>query len=376
MTLRYAPWAVVGVAALALGGLGACSGLLSINDRMLDPLLDAGVKADGCGDPQSDPLNCGRCGHDCLGGACSGGVCQPVAIVVPDAGARPFHIALKDNYVYWTDPLNDSVMRTDKQSLKTDTLYYGGFYTDGIAVDDTSVYFADVSNLYRCNLGGCAGTAQPLLPDGGLTSTPYFVTVDDNGVYWDDQDTTSVHVVPKTGGNPQTIYTGAGDAGLAGLVADGQYVYAAGGDGTVFRIPDDGGAPQQMNPGLQLPNAWEVALDSQNLYWSQDDPNNGYGTVNVVSRSGASPHAFATMQPQPGGIAADAQNLYWTNVGTNLNFLSGTVVMCPLSSCTNPVTIAGGQHIPREIGVDDVAVYWANYGNGDFDGSLMRVAKP
>jgi sugar lactone lactonase YvrE len=357
--------------------------LLSINDRSLDPLLDAGPASEGgqpdtgpCGDTSSDPQNCGRCGHDCLGGACSGGVCQPVAIVVPDAGSRPFHIAMQDQYVYWTDPLNNSVLRTNKQTLKTDTLYYGGFYTDGVAVDDAGVYFADVSNLYRCNLGGCAGTAQPLLPDGGLSSTPYFVAVDDNGVYWDDQDTMNVHVVPKKGGSGTTIYTGSGDAGLAGLVADGQYVYAAGFDGTVVRIPDDGGAAQQMNPGLQLPNAFDLAVDSQNVYWSQDDPNNGYGTVNVVSLTGVSPHTFATMQAQPGGLAVDSQNLYWTNVGTNLNFLSGTVVMCPLTSCTNPVTLASGQHIPREIGVDDVAVYWANYGNGDFDGSLMRVAKP
>ncbi|HEX7508686.1 MAG TPA: hypothetical protein VF550_18080, partial [Polyangia bacterium] len=33
-----------------------------------------------CTDLLSDPKNCGTCGHDCLGGACSAGACQPVAV--------------------------------------------------------------------------------------------------------------------------------------------------------------------------------------------------------------------------------------------------------------------------------------------------------
>lgn len=35
-------------------------------------------------DAATDPKNCGRCGHDCLGGTCSNGVCQPVVLTTPD----------------------------------------------------------------------------------------------------------------------------------------------------------------------------------------------------------------------------------------------------------------------------------------------------
>ena len=38
-----------------------------------------------CVNEQTDPNNCGACGHSCLGGACSAGQCQPVVIVVSNA---------------------------------------------------------------------------------------------------------------------------------------------------------------------------------------------------------------------------------------------------------------------------------------------------
>jgi hypothetical protein len=41
-----------------------------------------------------DRKNCGRCGYDCLGGACSGGACQPYAIAKDIDG--PYGVAVRD----------------------------------------------------------------------------------------------------------------------------------------------------------------------------------------------------------------------------------------------------------------------------------------
>jgi hypothetical protein len=39
------------------------------------------VSCDGsCTDTNTDPNNCGACGHNCLGGACVAGQCQPVIL--------------------------------------------------------------------------------------------------------------------------------------------------------------------------------------------------------------------------------------------------------------------------------------------------------
>jgi hypothetical protein len=42
--------------------------------------------AKDCVDLQSDPKNCGSCGHDCVGGACSAGQCQPWVVAQTTQG--------------------------------------------------------------------------------------------------------------------------------------------------------------------------------------------------------------------------------------------------------------------------------------------------
>jgi hypothetical protein len=63
--------------------------------------LDANSDAAACTDVQSDPHNCGACGHDCLGGACQAGVCQPFTLAtVP--GDSSYQIVVNANDVYWS----------------------------------------------------------------------------------------------------------------------------------------------------------------------------------------------------------------------------------------------------------------------------------
>jgi hypothetical protein len=79
--------------AAAIVLLTGCAAILGLGDPT--PLVepgedgdqpDAAAGRDGeagtsvCTDTSSDPKNCGRCGHDCLGGACSGGHCAPVEL--------------------------------------------------------------------------------------------------------------------------------------------------------------------------------------------------------------------------------------------------------------------------------------------------------
>lgn len=47
----------------------------------------------------TDPRNCGRCGHDCLGGDCTAGQCQPFVIAGGLTG--PGELALSESRIYW-----------------------------------------------------------------------------------------------------------------------------------------------------------------------------------------------------------------------------------------------------------------------------------
>jgi hypothetical protein len=99
---------------------------------------DGGDAAASCLDTSTDPKNCGSCGHDCLGGACAGGVCQP------------FEIG-----------------RSSDAPVKS------------IAVDEQRVFWmtsADVNdgkgNLYQCAKAGCpSGGAQPIIEGAESTGT-------------------------------------------------------------------------------------------------------------------------------------------------------------------------------------------------------------
>src|SRR5204863_597521 len=60
-------------------GAGACvNGQCRISCNSAYPTLCATSNA--CVDLTSDAKNCGTCGHDCLGGTCMEGQCQPVLI--------------------------------------------------------------------------------------------------------------------------------------------------------------------------------------------------------------------------------------------------------------------------------------------------------
>src|SRR5262245_8002876 len=51
-------------------------------------------------DTATDPRNCGRCGHDCLGGACEVGRCRPV-VLASAAGKNEAGPLIDRTHVYW-----------------------------------------------------------------------------------------------------------------------------------------------------------------------------------------------------------------------------------------------------------------------------------
>src|SRR5580698_9953333 len=56
------------------------AGASSPSNALGDAGADGDVGSSTCGDTRSDSHNCGRCGHDCLGGLCSASACQPMAL--------------------------------------------------------------------------------------------------------------------------------------------------------------------------------------------------------------------------------------------------------------------------------------------------------
>ena len=90
-----------------------------------------------CTDLQSDSNNCGTCGHDCVGGACTSAACQPVA-VTGALSTPPQVFGVDSQYVYYlvespTTPLTHDAYRVSKTAVSgtpsfvTTTMVMGDF---------------------------------------------------------------------------------------------------------------------------------------------------------------------------------------------------------------------------------------------------------
>jgi hypothetical protein len=93
---------------LGVGLMATSCGGRTADDAFLTDTSDGGSsgKTDAakddvaaCTNTVTDPHNCGSCGHDCQGGACEAGVCQP--FVLAAAEEFPSLLRVDDRDVYW-----------------------------------------------------------------------------------------------------------------------------------------------------------------------------------------------------------------------------------------------------------------------------------
>ena len=181
---------------------------------------ETGVDADatvppgdgGCaGDISCDSHNCGAIGHDCLGGACTGGFC-PV-IMLANSQISPDGVAVDDQYVFWTNAGSSQLG-----------------YTDG------SVHRAS-------NVDGSNPTAIAV-----AQNSPGSIALDTADAYWCNYGTGDIVMSAKDGSGFRTL--AAGILNVSAIALDPPRIYAGvvinasvdGGNGSVGSIPQDGGS--------------------------------------------------------------------------------------------------------------------------------------
>ena len=385
----------------ASGALVACSAIIGTRDLTLTGGTDGGTDAgpqgnDAATDTQptstcnanltNDSLNCGKCGHDCLGGACTDSQCQPVAFVQGQAG--PTSMGIDDGNVYWVNYGGDQIVKASKDGKKVTVISKAPFVSDafGVTVDDANVYWAnyepsvDTPRILRCAKDGCA-SATPVVSN---LAGPIDVAVDDTNLYWvEDYDPYAVGRVDKFDGGGGTLArTGNFTHGIA--IDDTSIYFSV--EGFIGKIAKSAPASAFGSTFKELyaaspMYAYGIAVDATNVYWAVYD---GPGQVFTLPKGGgAAPTAIATGLSWPLSVALDATNIYWVNVGPNAGtdqspiFVEGTVMMCPKSGCPTggPITLATKQAWVQEIAVDDVAIYWTARGNSSLDGAIVKIAK-
>lgn len=376
-------------AALAVG----CTAIIGTRDLTYEPSAasDAGVDgnvpvsptsdASACGDTTSNAKNCGRCGHDCLGGTCTQSKCD--AVTLGTALQTPTGIALDDTNVYLTLTLANAVVKIPKAGGKQEQvapahLPFGLVLVDGTLFVAQRDFQTDMGGLYKCTLAACTLSlvvkgdyAQNVHFGGG-----YLVWVDNQGfdIRWQKPDGTDAHQV-TTNSRPY------------GNATDGATLYYNTIGVDLEKLPITGGTPTKFASfGVGYMQRGDVEVDGDWVYYTYVD-SGGVPQVAGIPKDpndterrsyGPTQAAYA-----PLSMAFDATYIYWT-AGTvdtdgNPTGAGGELRACHKTGCIagEPLVLTTALPSSGEIALDDKAIYIA--ATGSFTGTagaLVKIAKP
>ncbi len=388
--------------------LTGCAAILGVPDLTFDPdsshgadgaanddaMNDGGASGDA-GPPapcdesklQTDSMHCGRCGHDCLGGECRSGVCQPV--LVQGGLTNPATLTFDTQNLYVASEGDGTVRRIPKSGGQPDVLAIGQEDVHGIAIDGTDLYWSNLDfagdgggeywgAVWHCELPGC--TPKTPVAFGDYAADVQF----SNGLLFFAENNGGAVRKVQPDGTGLTLL--AEPTKPLHLAVDGQHVYFTTNNATLRRVPIAGGADETVGPIEYGGQVGFVRLDNERVYWAysgSDPPYTGYVFSQPKADLTAPKIAYGTNNQGSVGVAVDESNVYWTNgsatdIGASYERI-GTVVTCPKTGCVGePTVVAKDLLAPWAIAVDGNALYILSYGSRylNADGSVLRVAKP
>jgi hypothetical protein len=312
--------------------------------------VEASSGAGACGDTSIDPHHCGACDHDCEGGACNEGVCQPFAIAT---GFLPGDLALDDANVYVTRSDTGELLRFSKSGGDAITVSKGDSEAWRIGLTDADVFWGGAEGIWRAPKTGGVATqimsepvhVGPLTTDGG---TVYFAVTEAFG---------RVGAVPADGGATQTIVPYASlayDVGLLRGVKKYSSLYWVSqdeGTGELHRLVlDGGGKPETVVGGMGV--ATEILVAPEGVYVVDSA---AQGSVARLDPSGVIEGLLAS-QPTPASLAIDDEALFVTLLGGGPN--EGSIIRIGRTEATGIEVVASGRSSPTSLAVDAHALYW------------------
>jgi hypothetical protein len=321
----------------------------------------------------SDGKNCGACAHDCLGGICSGGQCQPVMIA--QYIGNPMIIYVGAQAVYITTDLG-YVGRANKDGSDLKPFAMPGFasstyYGTLLAEDGDRVFLVRTGGsaiqLSYCLTTGCDATATPI---GGQYTQFFTVDQSDHKIIWVDYSPSRL-VSGSTTGTMSGVDVPGGT--LASGSSGGRLFYSKGGiyfaDGNgISRIPVAGGSVAGVTAG-SAPLAI-LAANNTSLFLYDGRV---IGSVPLPSGDGGSPKpliATALSANVDGHFAADDSAMYWVS-----NSQANT---CQISNCSGTQKALPKRAIDaiNDVGIDAAAVYlFAQSGVTDNSTAVCTVWK-
>jgi hypothetical protein len=375
---------------LVLGAIG-CNLLLQNDPFPPDPTAaDGGVDGSAEADAALPPIecppdratnthHCGRCGHDCLGGACVASVCKPVRFATIQAQVDG--IAVNASHLYWTSYHNGVIRRCSLPACAegAQTIVAGEVATYGMAIDTTHVYWTRQSGgmnhaIRRCRLPSCDGGAVTMVDISYTGGTgPRHIALDTNRLYWTEAYRGDIGTCPLDAVDASGAALTTGQLNAIGIARSATTLFwvrgsSGSGDGSIkwCSLPDCNGGAGTLVQNLNDP--YDLAVDDSFVYWTEQTT----GSIlrcTLPSCSGG-PQTLAAGQKHPMHLVLHSGRLYWTNAGDNTPN-TGSVVSCAAPNCESKDVLIANVPGANGLTVGEKRVFWS-----DEEGNVWGLALP
>lgn len=341
----------------------ACMGcVLTCNDGFAD--CD-GMSKNGCEIELGLPTDCRECDHDCLGGECEEGECQPVNLATGQSD--PLGLDVEGNYVFWTElvgPGGFGAVRSRELAPGSIPVPIATGLTspETVVADGTHVYFGDTfgsGDVGRAAYNGDDLNLQWLEPPG--TFGPRLLLSDSVHIYALLVSDPPVRASKGTSQNPQVMV--GTNVAWGGFLHEDELYFADPVAGEIFRIPiapDDGFPQLPVSVVSGQPDVVSVYIHDGRIYWTtapENGPNDPLpGIAAGQDLDGGNLIMYGSNLSHSEDLVVDDDHIYFVerNVNGRLHrvTLDGT-----------EVTDFGQSH-SAGIDHDDTAIYWADQVNG------------
>jgi hypothetical protein len=340
---------------------------------------------------KTDPKNCGACNHDCFGGDCDTGACQPVTVASNQS--YPRSIATDGTYVYWSGGASTTASYVSRSRVGdqdiSKVLAPAESYASGVAITPHGVFWLSAGHLRTCDAPNCTNGASDaiatVMQSGCGSSASYAPSK--QALYWScgatyGYDDGTLWSLPNGATTPVAV--GANPASPTAMTTDGVNLYwlnsstytnnDLNADGAVERMRLSDGSIASLDTLIRA-DLYSIAVGGGAVYFARNIILDATTTENGVVRlplpngvAGSSFPKFADAS-SVSAMVADDQYLYFSDtVGS-----SGYIARCPHSGCPTPEVVAPGLGVPVAMAQDAVSIYWVNL-TGNI-GSIQRLAK-
>lgn len=278
---------------------------------------DASACGSACVDLQTDGHNCGRCGHDCLYGACSAGICKPWPVAM-NVDVAAFPGALKPanqldadgKYVVWVDSAGSVHQVQAQGGTPVNVVPAGASGGGGPSLRNATVAFVGTGSASVFTVPEGQGTASAQASIDTATYMADYLSLTSSGAiaFLSGELTTSPNQYvllrcPLNGSNCAQ-YGAAFASGFVGLQVNANYAFFKSAN-ALSRIEFATGTSSSVMAMVQV-----FAIDANNVYWATRGPYTVYSLPQSFP-TGMMPQTLASNAMPIVGLASDGTYVYF-----------------------------------------------------------------